>query len=143
MNDAALTRRPFLVTLLALIFLGLVVSGWVRLEQAIQHGALLVSFGGAGLPVYVGISGFIWGAIGLPVIWALWRRATWGYLGVWMGALAYPLLYWLDHFFASHSPVGLANWIFAAGMSIAWLLFVWFTISRPGMHAYLRHTRAD
>jgi|SRR5450759_29455 hypothetical protein len=143
MSDTPNRRRPFLVTLLALLFLILSVLGWVRLEQAIQGWRVLSHFGGAGLPIYQGISGALWGLIGLPAVWGLWRRKIWTIKAVWPAALAYPLFFWLDRFLAGRAPQSQENWIFASVMTLVWGLLVGFTLSRRNIRPYFRRDQAS
>lgn len=143
MSSSSARRRPFLVTVLIVIFLGLALFGWVRLEQSIYEWPLLVQRVGEWLPVYSSISGALWGLVGLPAAWGLWRKRVWVKKAVWAGAVAYPVAYWIDRLFLSRSPESKVNWVFSAGVTLFWLSLVFFTLSRRRTLEYLRENTID
>ena len=137
-SDTSSPSRPFLVKLLVAIFLLLSILGWVRLEQAIQNAAFIDQYASAGLPVYLGLSGLVWGLIGLPAVWGLWLGREWVAWAAWIAAAIYPILYWLNWLFAVRAPESRENWPFVAGLCIAWFLLVWWVLTRWDTHNFIR-----
>lgn len=140
MSSAAAHHRPFLVGLLIWVFLVLALLGWVRLEQSIKNWPLLAQRVGTWLPVYASAGGAVWGLVGLPAAWGLWRKRFWVKKAVWAAALAYPSLYWMDHLAVSRSPESNNNWVFSAGVTLIWLGLVFFTLTRRSTLVYLHGT---
>jgi len=137
-NPMTRHRRPFLVVLLIVLFLGSALAGWVRLEQAIQEWAFLTQQVGAWQPLYLAAGGGLWGLAGLPAVWGLWEKSHWGKKAVWAAAAAYPAFYWIDRLFFARSPESRANWLFSAGATLVWLALVFWVLSRHSTLEYLR-----
>ncbi len=136
-GDTPSPSRPFLVKLLAAIFLLLSILGWVRMEQAIQNAAFIDQYASAGLPIFLGLSGLVWGLVGLPAVWGLWQGRGWVMRATWIAAAVYPTLYWLNWLFAVQAPESRENWPFIAGLCIAWFLLVWWVLTRRGTKIFI------
>ena len=138
MSNPTAHHRPFLVTFLSLIVLGLALLGWARLVQSIRDWAILAQRVGAWLPVYAAVGGCLWGLTGLPAVWGIWQRSLWVKRAVWTAALAYPGAYWVDLLFLASSPESKGNLVFSAGATLVWLVLVFFILSRRNTLDYLR-----
>lgn len=127
---ASRPKRVFWVRFLALIFLILSLLGWLRLEQALLNQRLLVQLGAWPGPVYIALGGAVWGLAGLPVALGLWGRRAWAGPAARLAALIFLLTYWIDRLWFSAERAPVFNWPFSLGVSIAWLVLVfWITTS--------------
>jgi len=123
-------RRPFSVTLIACLVLTVTIANWARLGLSIREWDFL-----AGLlpfsPAYLSLSGFLWGAVGLPLIWSLWLGKNWapGYIRLYM--LAFSLYYWADRFLLAGYTDRNDNWPFALAMNLILGIWILWVLSRP------------
>jgi hypothetical protein len=109
-------NRPFLLSTIRNILLGLSIIGWVRMSQAI---------------------GAIWGLCGLVVTVLLLRRSHRAIHAAWIGAIFYPLAFWLERFLLVRSPQDHLNWPFMLGLTLIWLAMVTITLQRRSTRVYL------
>jgi hypothetical protein len=131
-------KRPFLILLLCLVYAGLVVFGWIRVQQAVQNWSLEATLLGQFFPFYSVVSGAAWGLAGALAVAGLWMRLGWGMPAAWAAAIFYPLTFWLEKVLVLQSPTKLTNWPFEAGVTIAWLLFVALTLHLKSSREFLK-----
>ncbi len=116
------------VLILGLVYL--TIAGWVRMGYAIQSWYWLNFSGIHPGPLYLAISGGLWGLVGLiAVIWVILRRPGYRLLG--MGAAVFfALTYWIDRLFIVTDPGGIRNNLFAALFTLLLLAFA-ILVLRP------------
>lgn len=131
-------KRPFLILLVCLVYAGLVVFGWVRVQQAVQNWSLETSLLGQFFPFYSVVSGAAWGLAGAPAIASLWLRLRWARPAAWTAAIFYPLTFWLEKVLVLQSPTKFTNWPFDAGVTIIWLLFVALALHLKSNREFLK-----
>jgi hypothetical protein len=132
-----LSSRPRLITFLAGVFLLLAIMGWLRLEQVVQSWDALNQRLVWPLPLYLAISGVVWGLPGLPAAWGLWFGNRWGRFFAGASGVFYPGLYWLDALIFRRSPERWVNWLFAVVATVIWLAFILVVLSRRSSRSYL------
>jgi len=130
-------RRPFSVTLVALLVLIITSLNLLRFASSLLQRQFLGSLPGVS-PLYLALTGLVWASIGLALFWGLWRRKRWAPSGVGWGALLYAVYDWLDRIFfsgwlKSREPLARppANLAFTAGLTLVTLAFIIWTLSRP------------
>jgi hypothetical protein len=138
-------QRPFSVTLLVLIVLTIAGLSMTRFILTIRQWEFLAGWPGVS-PLYMALSGFIWALVCIPVIWGLWQGYPWAARLTKAVALTYAMYYWLDRLFiAYHFGTGTVergryllptNWPFAVGITIIFLAFNAWTLSRPKAKAF-------
>jgi len=128
-SDDIRRKRPFSVTLLAIGVLTLTVAGFVRMGQAITLWNDLKGLSLSVSPLYLVVTGLIFGLAGLPIGWGIWRGLSWAPRFT-IGYVIVVLMYfWLDRIFFIRSETGLVNTPFAIGVTIlilpgvSWVLF--------------------
>jgi hypothetical protein len=144
-SSAPLNKRPWSVTLLALGVLIITVINLIRFGLSIRYWGFLSSWAGIS-PIYINLTGFIWSAAGLFLLWGLWKAKTWAPKLMEAVALTYALYYWLDHIFLmEHSLIGATgavrvllptNWQFSAGVTVVSLVYMVWTLNRSKVKAY-------
>lgn len=150
--DAKINKRPRSVTLLALIVLIITVINLIRLGLSIRYWNFLSSR--LEIPsLYLVLTGLIWSAAGLSLLWGLWKAKKWAPKLMQAVGLTYALYYWLDHIFLMEHPVGKAtnvllavlpmNWQFSAGVTIVGLVFMVWTLGRNNVKAYFGATDVE
>lgn len=126
----ARTGRPFGVTLLALVVLVTAIINLTRFWQGITQWEFLAQVLPFS-PIYLVLSGILWGLAGLPIFWGLWRGLAWapGITGI--GLSSYLLYYWADRLFMPGYEGRNLNWMFALGVHVFFMgLFLW-VLTRP------------
>jgi hypothetical protein len=130
-------NRPFLLSTIRNILLGLSIIGWVRMAQAIAGWDFQEELLGRPLAIYLVLSGAIWGLCGLVVTVLLLRRSHRAIHAAWIGAIFYPLAFWLERFLLVRSPQDHLNWPFMLGLTLIWLAMVTITLQRRSTRVYL------
>ncbi len=109
-------------------FAYLTITGWVRMVAAIVDWYWLNLTKMSPGPLYLAISGGLWGLVGLVALfWIVLRRPAYRLVGA-AAALFFALTYWIDRLFISTSPSG--NTPFAILLTFFLLLYV-FLVLRP------------
>jgi len=117
-------KRPRGVTILALLVLYTTIFNLARFYQAIHKWFLLQQFLPFS-PLYLIISGLIWGLIGLVIFWILWRGFAWAPKIAIGGITLYMLFFWFDRLLMPSYPQRNAN---ASFYVIVCIVIVFFTV---------------
>ena len=128
-------RRPFLVTLLALVVLSITTIHLVRLIQTILLWDFLSNLPGVS-PGYLALTGLVGTILGLPVCWELWRGHPLAPSLTCGGAVLYGLYWWLEKLLTAQSAESLVNWPFSVVISIGLLTLTFLTFLLPGVRAF-------
>ena len=120
--------RPLSVTILALGVLTIAGFNLVRFYQAIQLWDFLSEFPTLS-PLYIVLSGLVWGVACLALAWGLWRGYTLARRFTFIFAVAYTLYYWIDRLWIS-SPGLPTNLPFSAGVNLILLLVIAWILTR-------------
>jgi len=133
--------RPAGVTLLALGVLSIAGLNLLRGQQAIVAWDFLQSLPRVS-PLYLASSGLVWGLLGLPLAWGLWRGYRWTPRFTLLFVGLYTLYFWLDRLLLTTEGLGV-NWPCMAAINIIVILYTWWTLTRPKTRAYfgVRHDR--
>jgi hypothetical protein len=144
-------KRPWSVTLLALGVLIIAVINLIRFVLSIRYWVFLSSRSGIS-PIYLALTGFIWSAAGLILLWGLLKPKTWALNLMYAVALTYALYYWLDHIFLmEHSLIDAtgvirvllpSNWQFSAGVTVVILAYMAWTLGRSKVKAYFNQLKS-
>lgn len=119
-------RRPLPLRLIFWVFALWTLLGWLRFGRVIGEGALIIRLLGPRLFGYLLLAGLIWGLLGLPVLWGLFRRARWTPILLQIAAITYPALYWVERLLLWRDPDAHRNWPLMLLLTAAWFgLIVW------------------
>lgn len=137
--------RPFGVTLLALGVLSITGLNWVRFVLAISRWQFLGSLPGVS-PLYIALTGLVWGVVGILLFWSLWRGLSWAPRLMQAVLLTYAAYYWLDKIFlvernalnnqGSLSAFLPLNWPFTVTMTVLLFIVTVWILSRPDTKAF-------
>ncbi len=144
-SQARINKRPRSVTLLIVIVLIITVINIIRLVLSISYWNFLGTHSGIS-PIYLAVTGLVWTAAGVRLVWGLWKAKNWAPRLMQTVALTYALYYWLDHIFlmdrrvnggpGAVSAILPINWPFAAGVTVVLLSFIAWTLGRVKVKAY-------
>ncbi len=150
--QAPINKRPWSVTLLVVGVLIITVINLIRLGLSIRYWSFLSSQSGIS-PIYLTLTGLIWSAVGLYLMWGLWKAKKWAPRLMQAVGLTYALYYWMDHIFLMDHPVSGAtdafrlmlptNWQFSAGVTVICLVFMAWTLGRAKVRAYFGVANPD
>lgn len=142
MNPAR-ASRTVLQTLLCIGFALLSAAGWLRFSLSIATWDTLQQVGIQPGPLYLTISGLLWGACGLLcalALWFNWRAAR--QFGVW-GTVIFFVSYWADRLFFTQAAPSQSNWAFALILSAFGVFsgfFILYTLQSDRPAKNLRET---
>ncbi len=99
-------------------------AGWLRMIDSLADWQWLNLAGVQPGPLYLVISGALWGLVGLAAaLWMLFRR-PWGRMAGLSAAVVIALTYWLDRLLFDRAPGSQSNIGFALLMTVQLLLVV-------------------
>jgi hypothetical protein len=134
-NLAVRTRRPFSVTLLAIMVLIITGIYLVRFVQTLQLWGFLSSLPGIS-PAYLAITGLFWTMVGLLLAWGLWRGRPGTPRAARIAVLAFALYYWLNRFLLANTSDDFVNWPFAVTGTIILIGLSFWILSRLNVRTF-------
>jgi hypothetical protein len=144
-NPGSSAPRPLGVTLLALGVLIIAGLNLVRFILAISRWQFLSDLPGVS-PLYLALTGLIWGVVGIPLFWSLWRGLSLAPRLMQAVLLTYAAYYWLDRIFLeermipnpqeSLSAFLPLNWPFTITITVLLMLVTVWILSRPHIKAF-------
>lgn len=123
--------RPFIVTLLSIVFLVAAILGWIRFSETISALNYLQSLP-LSIPIwYLAITGVIEGLVGLAAGGASWLGIPGSRLWIRAAAGLLAFLYWGERLLFTAGHPSQYNVYFQAVMTILLLAFTWITLEQP------------
>ncbi len=134
-NPANRTRRPFSVTLLAIMVLIITGIYLIRFVQTLQLWDFLSGLPDVS-PVYLAITGLFWTLAGLLLVWGLWRGRPGTPRATRIAVLAFTLYYWLNRLLLANASEDFVNWPFTAAGIIILITICFWILSRPKVRTF-------
>jgi hypothetical protein len=123
-------KKIFLLFFLELVLLLFSLEAWLRLQQAIVNWTYLISLGAVVLPLYLAVSGAVWGIVSLAAAVGLWLYQRWAVMGTGIGSALFTVWYWLDRLFLAPAAGGSqANVWFAVVVNVVLLVVVYLNLA--------------
>lgn len=122
-------KRPFLVTLLAVLVLIISCINLIRLIEAIRMWDFLAILPGVS-PLYIALTGLFWVLVGFPLAWGLWRGHPQAPLATHILVLVYALYYWFDRIFIAQTVNATSNWLFAVIVTVVMILLTFWALGK-------------
>jgi hypothetical protein len=114
---------PLRITLVLCAVFITTVWNIARAATSIAWSGLLAKYAGQPGPVYIGLTGALFAAVGTAILWAFWHRSGWAPAALIGGSWVYVAWGWADRLVLQGRAR--ANWPFAAVVTAAAL--VWIT----------------
>ena len=114
-------RRPLIVTFMFGILTFWVILGWLRFYQTLMQRQVILAHLPAGIFWYLLIAGLCWGLAALPGLWGVIRRKVWAPAVLWVAALIYPAIYWIERLLLWRDPTGQRNLPFMLALTAIWM----------------------
>ncbi len=122
-GNPSLKKRSAVLIILSLVMLFISVFGWLRFVEGISGWMFLQEIGPAVLPLYLGVSGLIWGITGIVAAFGIWFHQRWALILLACGVGIFTIWYWLDRIILSANPDANSNWIFSLVMTGGFLAY--------------------
>ncbi len=121
-------KRPVLLTLFSLLFLGIGFWNGLRIVNGIVYLSVFQEYHAAVQPIYLILTGALWLVVGLIVSWGLWKVKSWAWYLTILSIVCYGSWYWFDRLVIQtpHS-----NWLFALAVTIIIAGFSLLYFSNP------------
>jgi hypothetical protein len=116
-------KRSAVLIILSLVTLFISVFGWLRFIEGVSGWQFLQEIGPAVLPLYLVISGLIWGFTGITAAFGIWFHKRWALILLTCGVGIFTLWYWLDRIILSANLNSNSNWLFSLVMTGGILAF--------------------
>lgn len=133
------SRRPTIVTLLALLVLTIGGINLIRVAQALLQWSFLEEL----LPIspaYFALTGIIWGLLGLVLVWGLWRGESWAPKLLRVTSLIYIIYIWVDRLLVRNPSSRSTNQLLVALLSVLLVIIIFLILSRKNVKAYFGDT---
>ncbi len=121
--------RTFELWVLVIILLVGAFNGFLRLQAAVYTWSVLATIGITPGPLYLALSGAIWGLALLVAAVGLFFRQRWAPLFTHVTVIVLALAYWLDRLVFTRSADAQVNWPFMAVVTVFTLAFVFSVLS--------------
>lgn len=128
-------KRPFSVTLLAVLVLSITIVHLVRFINSLTLWNFLTELPGKP-PFYLALTGLFGTIAGALVFWGLWTGNPRAPLATGILTVIYLSLQWLEQILSVRAGNEFENWPFWIGMTLMGLVFVVWTLSHAGSKVY-------
>ena len=136
MSDSNINRkRPFSVTLLAVLVLSITIVHLVRFINTLTLWNFLTDLPSKS-PLYLALTGLFGFVAGAVVFWGLWTGKPRAPLATGLLTVIYLSLQWLEQILVVRAGNEFENWPFMVGMTLIGLIFVFWTLFHPSSKAY-------
>jgi len=128
-------KRPFSITLLAILVLCIAVVYLARLRETLASWSSLVEL----LPIspgYLSLTGLVWGITGFILAFSLWFRVSWSPIVTRLVLVVFTIYYWLENIFLIDHTLRSPNWPFRTAINIIIVAWAFWILSRPGAKIY-------
>jgi hypothetical protein len=136
-------RRPFSVTLLVIGVLSLTSLQLARFILALRQWSFIVAGPANISPLYLIVTGLVWGLAGLPLAWGLWRGREWAPKTLIGFGSIYTFYYWIERILLVREPAAYSNRFFMLGLTIFLSVFIVWTLTRPRARAFFGEMHAQ
>ena len=130
-------KRPWPLIILMVLLLVFTVSQFVRFAEALALWSFLGSLPLSVPPLYLALTGLVWGVLGEVAIYLTWMGRPKARQIVRYLTLAYVIYYWLEQFLLMDDPLRKVSWKFSAGVSIFFVLFVLSILQQDSVRLFL------
>lgn len=133
-------KRPFSVTLLTVLVFSFSVLYWLRFYEAIVFWSALKMRLSFPSPVYLVLTGLIWGVVGLIITWGLWIGSTWAPRATWISTTLFAINYWLDRLIIADRGTWVHRTVFMIGFWIIVFIIIAWSLTREESRLYFKST---
>jgi len=132
-------KRPFGVTLLAVLVLMLMIWGATRFFATLRAWDLLTEFDSSLSPLYLSVTGAGWGVAGGVLFWSMFTSRMWTRRAIVLSAVIWLIEYWIERSVFYQLPG--SNLKFALILSVVMLCVVMASVLHKSTKDYL--TRSE
>lgn len=126
-------KRPISVTLLLWLVLIFTVWAGMRLVTTVQFWLTIRIFASPPGPLYIAVSGFVWLAIGIILLWSMWRKKVWARSTLLGASAGFSVWYWCDRLLLQNPR---PDWLFSLAGTALLLIIVTISLVHPQTKHY-------
>lgn len=115
-------KRPFSATLLLWLVLFLSAWGAIRFSAALRWWDVLNEFNARLSPLYLSVTGALWGVAGGVLFWGIASRKPWSRTAVLAGAIAWQVELWVERLFFESQAFNLPYALAISGLLLGVIL---------------------
>ena len=130
-GERTLELKSIIIACLAISLLG-----WLRLEQAVYNREWLSGLVSSIFPVYLSISGFIWGTAGLAEAVALWFNLKVAHQYARAMIIIMASWFWVERIYLTRSQTGWSNLPFSIIFTSVCLVYAFVVLEHPHQKHY-------
>jgi hypothetical protein len=112
--------------------------GWLRVQQSLSGWQFIQSLEAPPGPLYLALSGALWGLAGLAGAILLWLGWRWSPRLTRAMALFFAISYWADRLGFDRNPSSRVNWPFTLIFNLFLLAAAWCTFYLPAVKSWLK-----
>ena len=134
-NQDEKPSRPTGVTILIIMVLIIGGMNLTRFVQSVKLWDLLIErlpFS----PIYLILTGLIWGGIAIGLAWGLYRGEKWAYKSMYLFSVVYVLYQWSDRLFFQDPTSRPPNTIFKLAITFIFLGLVYWILFRHNVKEF-------
>jgi hypothetical protein len=128
-------KRPFLVTVFAVVVLSITIIQLIRLINTLTLWDFLADLPGVP-PLYLALTGLIGFILGVFLFWGLWSGKPRAPLAARILTVIYLAYQWIERIILLRQGNQLQNWQFMIGITLLVLIFIFWTLSRSDAKTY-------
>jgi hypothetical protein len=122
--------RTFSLLLVIFGLLGLSIYGWLRFQQSLALWDILIRIGVWPGPLYLAISGAMWGILGFAAGIGLFLRKNWAVRFTQIAVLFMAAWYWFDRLVLVQSEAAQTNLVFMVLLTILAVAFTFAVLNK-------------
>jgi hypothetical protein len=124
-------KRTFELKMLVVGMLVAAFFGFLRFQQTLRYWDLLLRMQAEPGPVYMAVSGLLWGLVGIFTAGVLWLGRPWAARAGRIAAVVIAGSYWGERLLLYRSPASQANALFAALITVVLVAFAFGVLALP------------
>ena len=121
-------NRPRTITIISILFFLFSLFNILKLIQVILQWKTLISLQLSIFPLYLAVSGFVWGISGLFITWSFWTGKSWARKPTLVIILLYTIKFWIDLIWIAEPTVLQTRWIINLILTVIGLPAVYLSL---------------
>jgi len=133
-------KRPASVTLLGMLVLSFTAFYWLRFYEAAASWKTLTTRLPESIPLYLLLSGFLWGLAGVILFQGLWRGTGWAPKWTQIVITGFIIYYWLDRLLLANRHIWQPRTSFIIGLCLLVISLMLWSLNNKGSKLFFEKT---
>jgi hypothetical protein len=136
------TKRPRIITYLSILAFVFSIFHLIRFSQALIQRDILIDLPLSISPLYLVVSGLVWGLSALVLVWSLWTGRSWARAFCLIFSLIYTFFFWIDLIWVADPIVLQTRWLFNLGLTLLALTSIYLILKSESSRNYFNRNPA-